>query len=44
MSIRRSSGSAELDRAAIQMIQRAAPFPPPPPGAQRSFNMPIRGG
>ncbi|MEL6294710.1 MAG: TonB family protein [Pseudomonadota bacterium] len=44
VSIRRSSGSAELDRAAIQMIQRAAPFPPPPPGAQRSFNMPIRGG
>ena len=44
VSIRRSSGSAELDRAAIQMIQRAAPFPPPPPGAQRSFNMPIQGG
>ena len=44
VSIRRSSGSAELDRAAIRIIQRAAPFPPPPPGAQRSFNLPIQGG
>ncbi|MEO0633523.1 MAG: TonB family protein [Pseudomonadota bacterium] len=44
VAIRSSSGSAKLDRAAIQMIQRAAPFPPPPPGAQRSFNLPIYGG
>ncbi len=38
-----SSGSAQLDRAALRMIQRAAPFPPPPPGAQRSFTINIKG-
>ncbi|MEL6466791.1 MAG: energy transducer TonB [Pseudomonadota bacterium] len=31
VEIRRSSGSTELDRAAIQTMQRAAPFSPPQP-------------
>ncbi|WP_147112502.1 energy transducer TonB [Tateyamaria sp. syn59] len=43
LSVTQSSGSAELDRAAMQMIQRAAPFPVPPPGAQRSFVKRIEG-
>ena len=38
-----SSGSARLDQAALGMIQSAAPFPPPPPGAQRSFTISIKG-
>jgi protein TonB len=29
--IARSSGSAELDRAALAMVQRASPLPAPPP-------------
>lgn len=33
----RSSGSAALDRTALDHIRRAAPFPPPPPGAPTSF-------
>ncbi|SPJ22584.1 energy transducer TonB family protein [Palleronia abyssalis] len=41
--IARSSGSAELDRAAVQLVRRAAPFPPPPPGARRSFSINIAG-
>jgi protein TonB len=40
--ISRSSGSATLDNAALQTVRRASPFPPPPPGAPRSFNVPIR--
>lgn len=43
VSIARSSGSAELDRAALKVISRAAPFPKPPAGAQRSFTLKIRG-
>ncbi|MDX8350714.1 TonB family protein [Cognatiyoonia sp. IB215446] len=43
VSIAQSSGSARLDRAAMQVVQRAAPFPPPPPGAQRSFSIRIEG-
>ncbi len=38
----RSSGNSTLDNAALQAIRRASPFPPPPPGAPRSFNVPIR--
>ncbi|WP_370241920.1 energy transducer TonB family protein [Pararhodobacter marinus] len=37
-SLARRSGSAELDQAALDHIRRAAPFPTPPPGAQRSFS------
>lgn len=43
VSVARSSGSAALDRAAARMVQSAAPFPPPPPGAQRSFSISIEG-
>lgn len=43
ISLKRSSGSSELDRAAIKVVTRAAPFPAPPAGAQRSFNVEIKG-
>ncbi|WP_113910833.1 energy transducer TonB family protein [Roseovarius dicentrarchi] len=43
VSIARSSGSAALDKAALRMIRAAAPFPPPPAGAQRSFTLNIEG-
>ena len=42
VSLARSSGSAALDRAAIQVVQRAAPFPAPPAGAQRSYSIQIK--
>jgi protein TonB len=41
--VSRSSGSAALDRAALGVIRRAAPFPPPPAGAARTFTVEIRG-
>jgi len=34
----RSSGNATLDAAAIAYVKRAAPFPPPPPGAETRFS------
>ncbi len=40
--ISRSSGHSILDNAALQTVRRASPFPPPPPGAPRNFNVPIR--
>ncbi|WP_299550618.1 energy transducer TonB [uncultured Tateyamaria sp.] len=43
VSVARGSGSNDLDRAAMQVIQRAAPFPAPPAGAQRSFSIQIKG-
>ena len=43
VSVARGSGSARLDRAALQVVRRAAPFPPPPSGAQRSFSIAIKG-
>ncbi|MGR3513059.1 MAG: TonB family protein [Paracoccaceae bacterium] len=43
VSIARSSGSPRLDRAALQVIRTAAPFPKPPPGARRSFQIQITG-
>ncbi|MBY6200640.1 TonB family protein [Maritalea mobilis] len=43
ISVARSSGSAEFDRIALSHVQRAAPFPPPPPGAQRSYSVAVRG-
>lgn len=40
--IAKSSGSAALDKAALQLVRRAAPFPRPPQGAQRSFTVSIK--
>ncbi len=37
LSIVQSSGSAALDALGLEMIRSAAPFPPPPPEAQRNF-------
>ena len=41
--VARSSGSAQLDQAALQVVRRAAPFPRPPQGARRSFSVQIKG-
>ena len=43
ISIRRSSGNSEFDQLALAHIRRSAPFPKPPPGAQRQYNVPVRG-
>lgn len=43
IAVARSSGNAEFDQLALSHIQRAAPFPPPPSGAQRSFNVTVQG-
>ena len=40
--VARSSGSAEFDRLALAYVQRAVPFPAPPIGAQRRFNVTVR--
>ncbi len=32
-----SSGDTALDVASLALVERAAPFPPPPPGAQKEF-------
>ena len=34
VSLLRSSGEADLDAESVALVNRAAPFPPPPPGAQ----------
>ncbi|WP_394178917.1 energy transducer TonB [Yoonia maritima] len=41
VQIARSSGSASLDQMAMQVVQRAAPFTPPPPGARTRFQVEI---
>jgi TonB family protein len=33
-----SSGDADLDEESVALVHRAAPFPPPPPGAKRRFD------
>ncbi|MWB79081.1 TonB family protein [Pseudooceanicola sp. 216_PA32_1] len=43
VSLARSSGSAALDRAALQLVRGAGPFPQPPAGARRSFSIQITG-
>lgn len=40
----RSSGDAELDAEGVALVTRAAPFPPPPPGAQQSFSIEVAFG
>ena len=37
LSVLQSSGRAAVDALGLEMIRSAAPFPPPPPDAQRSF-------
>jgi protein TonB len=39
--IARSSGNAQLDRAALSAVRGAGPFGPPPPGMNRSFSFPF---
>lgn len=43
VSLSRSSGSNALDQAALRQIRRAAPFPKPPAGVDRSFSIKIKG-
>lgn len=42
VGLAKSSGDTDLDRAALNLIRRAAPFPPPPPGAQKQFVINIK--
>ena len=39
VKLSKSSGSAKLDQAALKIIRKAAPFPKPPSGAQRSYSI-----
>lgn len=43
VSIARSSGSAALDKAAVGVVRKAAPFPKPPRGAKRRYTIRIKG-
>ncbi len=43
VSVLRSSGARDLDRAALDHIRRAGPFPAPPRGAPRSFSFEFAG-
>lgn len=43
VSIARSSGNRKIDRAALQHVRRAAPFPSPPRGAQTQFSFSFEG-
>ncbi|MFQ1701400.1 TonB family protein [Loktanella agnita] len=43
VSVAQSSGNAQLDQMAVQVVQRAAPFPTPPTGAQTRFSVEITG-
>jgi len=44
VSLLRSSGEADLDAESVAVVNRAAPFPPPPPGAQDSFAVEVAFG
>ena len=44
VSLLRSSGEADLDAESVALVNRAAPFPPPPPGAQHSFAIEVSFG
>ena len=44
VSLLRSSGEADLDAESMALVNRAAPFPPPPPGAQDSFAIEVSFG
>ena len=41
IGVAQSAGSADLDREAVRLIQRAAPFPPPPAGARLDFSIDV---
>jgi len=43
LRISQSSGSGKLDSLALAQVRRAAPFPPPPPGARTNYSVEIRG-
>ena len=43
IEISRSSGSARFDRDAVKFVDRASPFPAPPPGVSRTFTVEIKG-
>jgi len=43
LRISRSSGSGKLDSFFLKTVRRAAPFPPPPPGARTSFGVELHG-
>ena len=43
IEISRGSGSSRFDRDALRVVERAAPFPAPPPGVNRSFTVEIEG-
>ncbi|MCI0468146.1 MAG: TonB family protein [Beijerinckiaceae bacterium] len=44
VSLLRSSGEPDLDSEGMELVSRAAPFPPPPPGAKRTFVIEIAFG
>jgi TonB family protein len=44
VSLLRSSGEADLDAESVALVNRAAPFPPPPPGARDSFAIEVAFG
>jgi colicin import membrane protein len=44
VSLLRSSGEADLDAESVALVNRAAPFPPPPSGAQDSFAIEVAFG
>jgi TonB family protein len=44
VSLLRSSGEADLDAESVALVNRAAPFPPPPAGAQHSFAIEVAFG
>lgn len=43
LSLTRSSGSSDLDQAALEVVRSAGVFPRPPEGARRAFSVRIEG-
>ncbi|HKK98491.1 MAG TPA: TonB family protein [Marivita sp.] len=43
LSIAASSGNSRFDRAALQIVRRAGPFPQPPKGARRTYTFTVEG-
>ncbi|MCB1460995.1 MAG: TonB family protein [Nitratireductor sp.] len=41
VAVARGSGTGRVDKTALEHVRRAAPFPPPPPGARTRFVIPI---